>query len=413
MSFLQDIFGGLSNNYNPNPNNVQVQSQNLQPAINTANTNYGSANTGLANFAQALQQQMSGQGPNIANAQLQQGTNQNIQQGAGLIASQKGIGPATAARTIATNTNAANQGAAGQAAATRLAGQTQAGEQLGGALNTQGNLANQNLGIQQNALAAQNNTAANLAGIQAGIAQQNAGMNQGLLGGLAGSLMGTTTTGAGGSQTSTPGLLSLFMAKGGQADRNSNASGPFGNVSGFNGSGSNFGFGNVNTSNFLSGLMPKTEPVQIDPSQANKPGGGLGSLIMNAPGGKTGLAMASAGGGSIGETPMPVLPFGPQTMAPMGAHGLAGGGPIDGDMYAAHGMPVPGQAAVPGDSLKNDKIPAMLSPKEIILPRSITLSDDAPKKAAEFVANIKAKHGAPKEDFRGALDRSIASRRKK
>lgn len=52
------------------------------------------------------------------------------------------------------------------------------------------------------------------------------------------------------------------------------------------------------------------------------------------------------------------------------------------------GGTVPGKAKVSGDSLKNDTVPAMLSPKEIVLPRSITLSDDAPDKAKAFVEAI-------------------------
>ena len=42
----------------------------------------------------------------------------------------------------------------------------------------------------------------------------------------------------------------------------------------------------------------------------------------------------------------------------------------------AEGGVVPGRASVPGDSLKNDKVPALLSPGEIVLPRSL-LEDEA------------------------------------
>lgn len=52
---------------------------------------------------------------------------------------------------------------------------------------------------------------------------------------------------------------------------------------------------------------------------------------------------------------------------------------------------VPGQAQNQGDSYSNDVIPAMLSPKEIVLPRSVTLSDDAPDKAKAFVEAILSK----------------------
>ncbi len=62
-------------------------------------------------------------------------------------------------------------------------------------------------------------------------------------------------------------------------------------------------------------------------------------------------------------------------------------------LNAAGGALIPGKAAVKGDSLKNDKVPAILSPKEIVLPRSVTMAKDAPEKAKQFVAAILAKNG--------------------
>lgn len=55
------------------------------------------------------------------------------------------------------------------------------------------------------------------------------------------------------------------------------------------------------------------------------------------------------------------------------------------------GGPVPGHAQVAGNSPKNDTVPAMLSPGEEVLPRTITQSSDAPKKAAEFVRHLQEK----------------------
>lgn len=62
-------------------------------------------------------------------------------------------------------------------------------------------------------------------------------------------------------------------------------------------------------------------------------------------------------------------------------------------MSMNQGAMVPGKAAVSGDSLKNDKVPAMLSPKEIVIPRSISMAKDAPAKAAAFVAATLKKSG--------------------
>lgn len=94
-----------------------------------------------------LQAQASGQGgpgTQLAQNMLQQATNANAAQGAGLIASQRGINPALAARQAATLTANANQQAAMQGANLGLQNQLAAQQQLGGmlgqnqALNVQG-----------------------------------------------------------------------------------------------------------------------------------------------------------------------------------------------------------------------------------------------------------------------------------
>lgn len=67
---------------------------------------------------------------------------------------------------------------------------------------------------------------------------------------------------------------------------------------------------------------------------------------------------------------------------------------IDGlHKYFSGGAVVPGTAVVSGDSPKNDLVPAMLSPKEIVLPRSVTLAPNAPDKAKAFVEAILARKG--------------------
>jgi len=70
-------------------------------------------------------------------------------------------------------------------------------------------------------------------------------------------------------------------------------------------------------------------------------------------------------------------------MALMG--GMAEGGPV----FAADGG-VPGRADVPGDSPANDKVPAMLSPGEIVIPRSHA----TPEKAASFVEALQRRNGS-------------------
>lgn len=67
-----------------------------------------------------------------------------------------------------------------------------------------------------------------------------------------------------------------------------------------------------------------------------------------------------------------------------GAFGMMGG--------MSDGGQVPGQPKVFGDDSRNDTVPAWLTPKEIVLPLSVTQSPDAPERAAEFVRAVKGGH---------------------
>lgn len=60
------------------------------------------------------------------------------------------------------------------------------------------------------------------------------------------------------------------------------------------------------------------------------------------------------------------------------------GGPVKAEMPSQ-------KAVVKNDSYANDKIPAMLSEGEIVIPRHIAMHPNAPKKSAEFVAAVLAK----------------------
>ena len=101
---------------------------------------------------------------------------------------------------------------------------------------------------------------------------------------------------------------------------------------------------------------------------------------------------------------------------------LAGIGAVD---YAAQGGlaakggKIGGKPKVPGakNSYANDTQPAMLSPGEIVIPRSVTESADPVNGAAKFVAAILAKHknikqSADQDDFKMALKKAIGSRKK-
>lgn len=74
-------------------------------------------------------------------------------------------------------------------------------------------------------------------------------------------------------------------------------------------------------------------------------------------------------------------------------HYLSNGGVV---ANMKEGGAVSGQAKVAGDSLKNDTQKALLSPGEIVIPRSITMHPNAATLAAKFVAQELAKHKGKK-----------------
>ena len=54
------------------------------------------------------------------------------------------------------------------------------------------------------------------------------------------------------------------------------------------------------------------------------------------------------------------------------------------------------KAVAKGNNYSNDKIPAVLSEHEIVLPRSVTLSKDPVRESAKFVAKVIAKRKGKK-----------------
>lgn len=100
---------------------------------------------------------------------------------------------------------------------------------------------------------------------------------------------------------------------------------------------------------------------------------------------------AGAAGGAEGAGDL-AASAGPLILASRGgqipaSYRLACGGDIS-SMLAASGGSVPGQAVVAGDSPKNDFVHALLSPGEIVIPRS---HSGSPEAAADFV---RALHGS-------------------
>ena len=66
---------------------------------------------------------------------------------------------------------------------------------------------------------------------------------------------------------------------------------------------------------------------------------------------------------------------------------------------------IPGKAKFKGDTRSNDTVPALLSPGEIILPRTVAQAEDAPEKAKDFVSAIKKQKRPSPKAFAQALAR--------
>ena len=72
----------------------------------------------------------------------------------------------------------------------------------------------------------------------------------------------------------------------------------------------------------------------------------------------------------------------------------------------AKGGEIKGRAKFNGDTRSNDTVPALLSPGEIVLPRSVAQDEDAPEKSKKFVEAIKKqKKPAGKASIAAALAR--------
>lgn len=300
-----------------------------------------------------LQEQAMGGGPNPALNQLALTTGQNVQNQAALMAGQRGAGanPGLLARQAAMQGGALQQQSAGQAAVLRaqqqLAAQGALGQNLSQEAGQQQNAMNAYQSARQNfanmaggqnqasnALAVQQRTAQDA--IRAQMEMEGAKNKQSflkdLLGGIGG---GVTQMGSGKAQ---------------------------GGVIGYADGGS------IGGPSILAQYTQSLQPQQVQglefmPQQVQQPSiqvpniqrpkeeedsGGMGALAKL--GIQAGLAYLTGGASAI---PM----AGEAYVAP-------------GTMIASDGGTVPGQPKVFGDSEANDNVPAMLSPGEVVIPRS-------------------------------------------
>lgn len=342
----------------------------LQQSVNQDNANGAQqlANQGVSDYQgfvnalnaqQGLQNQQStynqlqnianGTGPNPAQAMLNNSTGQNVAQQGALMAGQRGASANTGlmARQIANQGAQIQQNAIGQGAA------MQANQSLN-AINSMGGIAGQQVnqqmqgnqgfnqaaqGLQNNYFNANNNYNNANVGMQSNINNANVGMQSNINNVNAGIAQGNQTA----QQNMVSGITNgagkaLMMADGGEVIPGDPTGGAMG---------------------------PKSRLGQ-SMNSSDSSGGGMGGGSMQG-------LQSLMGSGAEGAAAMPIP--------------LAKGGSINGERVRE----VPGKASVKGDSLKNDKVKALLSPGEIVIPRSIAQAPDAARKAALFVAAVKSR----------------------
>lgn len=352
-------------------------------------------------FANQLRAQIAGNGiPSLAQMQLQRALQQNQMQQAAAMGGVRGINPALASRLIGQQGAQMGQDTAAQAAMLRAQEQMNAQQMLGQALQAQrgqdilgqqattgriGTLGGLQQG--QNALTLQNsmqtqgmNQATSMGNaqlaqgaqgmnLQAALANQQAGMgalglNAGVAGqnaSLAGDAQRLNAMAAMGNQQA---ALESQKINAGIYGQNANIStGAWGGLLG--GVGSLLG-------------MPSGKPMAE--------GGEVPSTFaLDDPMSYIGIRSVPNIWDIITKktTKPPVPPGGAQ---PYGADSFLTGDMLGGAAAFGGGGAVPGRAAVGGDSSRNDTVPIMASPGEVVLPRSVA---DDPEKSAAFVRALQ------------------------
>lgn len=341
---------------------------NIAGSYQNANAGYGNAQALQAQqqqLANQLLSQSQGQGPNPVQAALAQNTGNNVQAQAALMASQRGAGAnaGLVARQAAMQGGAQQQQATGQAATLGAQQQLAAQQQLqaqqqnmaGNNIAEQG--VNANLyGVSAGAQNAQNNTAVENYGQMNGINSQIAQNNSNAVNKTNGSLLNGI---GGGAQ-----MLAGKFAQGGKVPLPEHLQ-HVGSIYHPNMYARGGNVPDLNNSVAVAASYGGKEKAQDDTGGTTPP--------VASP--------ASMGGGpSLGASTDLGPGLAPSSLSFMqGAAALKSGGQVG------------GKASVKGNSYKNDNVPALLSPGEVVLPRSVTQSDNAPDKAAEFVRHLQSK----------------------
>lgn len=404
-------------------------------------------------LANQLQNVANGTGPNPALAQLNQTTGQNVQNQAALMAGQRGAGSNVGlmARQIGQQGAGLQQQAVGQGATLAAQQQLAGMNALQNQQNMMGSMANQQVGQYGSALGAYNSSAQNQqralldalaqynnaqvntrsnvnnanAAISAITAKSQNDMFGGFLSGLSGQQAMGGGGGGGGGMSSLGGMGggggggggggmdlgsagTMFAAHGGMVPKHYDVGGTVGPAETFL---SNPGAASMPSPDMSEPVAPAPDMGAPAPQAPNSPMSFAGQFLKgmmgkNAAAGTNDLApVAPTDQNSMGA-PMDIKPMeNPNQLKeesiPISQDQgtkLRQGAKDQGTtirqmamMGMSKGAMVPGKAPVKGDSLKNDTVPAMLSPGEVVIPRHVMQSDDPVKNTAAFVAAILKK----------------------
>jgi len=315
---------------------------------------------GLQNqAAQGYANLAAGRGPNPAQAQLAQNTAANVAQTGALMAGQRGAAQNVGliARNVGQQGAATQQQAVGQAATLQAQQQLQGLQGLAGQANT---MANQQIG-QTNAITqAQQAQQANLMNAINAYNNARVGMQGNVNAGnvsLANTQMQGSQGALGNLMNSGGAMMSMIpMAEGG--DTSEAPTGPQ----------SEFG-------QFISGVASGGNTPAVDINSVSDSAAAAWAAGPKGGGGKP-SAPSMSRGGNVDV----MLSPGEKVVYPNQVNQAASGGKVP-------MKTVPGKAAVKGDSLKNDKVPASVPAGTIIVPRSKA------KSPASFVQATLAKRG--------------------
>lgn len=423
--------------------------------VKQANTAYDQAQSGLTqqqNFMNALQAQnglanqsnvygqlqgvADGTGPNPAMAQLNQATGANVASQAALMAGQRGANSNVGlmARQAAQQGGNLQQQAIGQGASMQANQSLNALGQMGATANQQvlnqaQGTAGYNQAVQNEqsqilgGIANQNNAAvgmqSNVNSANAAIAGVNAGTQGKILGGIVGGPAEAMAHGGmvkgyadGGTidtmgpSLSAPAQFQMTPSQSppqsfvGNWLNNQPSVTPIQNTSNVSIPAQSADAPRKNDSGMYKQVKNMFSSSSSDPLQGVAPlegagdatemaGGAADAIVPAAAAADTGTALAGGAattgalaGGAAATAGTTVAELAPLMMA-----------------AASTGGKIKGKAPVRGDSPKNDTVPAMLSPGEIVIPRSIAEHADAPALAAAFVRDTLAKQKAHSGKF--------------